>query len=247
MSRTVAILCAARRSVYHSLPDLEVYDEARDARTFAGGMSIVAHPPCRRWTTYGDNMTRRLKLDPAEVAAEKDLGVWCAEQVKEWGGILEQPAKSRLWAAAGLPLPGSWCGCSRSCATSREDGSGSTPCPGTRTAEDPKPRRPSRSGWSPSRGPQNPRIPLDRAAAERKSRKERTVGDERFFKLAWRINCETGMLPICCPRRVRTDRLADRRGARAGCQRALSRVPAVSPIVGCWPDEPGGFNDPLGL
>ena len=107
MSRTVAILCAARRSVYHSLPDLEVYDEARDARTFAGGMSIVAHPPCRRWTTYGDNMTRRLKLDPAEVAAEKDLGVWCAEQVKEWGGILEQPAKSRLWAAAGLPLPGS--------------------------------------------------------------------------------------------------------------------------------------------
>lgn len=105
--RTVAILCAARKSVYHSLPGLEVYDERRDARTFLGGMPIIAHPPCRRWTVYGDNMTRRLKLNPTEVEQEKQLGIWCAEQVKEWGGILEQPANSRLWAAAGLPFPGS--------------------------------------------------------------------------------------------------------------------------------------------
>lgn len=37
----------------------------------------------------------------------KELGLWCAEQVRKWGGILEQPAHSRLWEAAGLPRPGS--------------------------------------------------------------------------------------------------------------------------------------------
>lgn len=32
--------------------------------------------------------------------------MWCVEQVKQWGGVLEQPAHSRLWDAAKLPRPG---------------------------------------------------------------------------------------------------------------------------------------------
>lgn len=44
---TVAVLFARTDSVYRSLPDVEVYDIERDARTFAGGMPVVAHPPCR--------------------------------------------------------------------------------------------------------------------------------------------------------------------------------------------------------
>jgi hypothetical protein len=35
-----------------------------------------------------------------------ELGVWCAEQVRKFGGVLEQPAHSKLWDAAGLPKPG---------------------------------------------------------------------------------------------------------------------------------------------
>lgn len=34
------------------------------------------------------------------------LGLWCVEQVIQNGGVLEQPAGSRLFTAAGLPLPG---------------------------------------------------------------------------------------------------------------------------------------------
>jgi hypothetical protein len=34
-----------------------------------------------------------------------DLGLWCAEQIQEHGGVLEHPAHSRLFEAAGLPLP----------------------------------------------------------------------------------------------------------------------------------------------
>jgi|SRR5580700_924170 hypothetical protein len=113
--RTVAILCAAKKTAYRDMEGVEVYDIDRDARTFGGGMPVVAHPPCRRWTKFGDDMLKGLSrrwpnaMLPTrdEIEAEKNLGIWCAEQVKENGGILEHPARSRLFATAGLPLPGS--------------------------------------------------------------------------------------------------------------------------------------------
>ena len=109
----VAILCAAKRTAYRDIPDLEIYDEKRDARTFSGGMPVVAHPPCRRWTRYGMAMMKArltrygIETPEEEVKAERQLGLFCASQVVQWGGILEQPAGSKLFAAAGLPLPGS--------------------------------------------------------------------------------------------------------------------------------------------
>ena len=111
--RTVAILCAAKKTAYRDIPGLEIYDEERDARTFPGGMPVVAHPPCRRWTRYGMAMmkarhTRHGILTPeSEVNEERELGLWCAKAVVECGGILEQPAGSKLFAAAGIPVPGS--------------------------------------------------------------------------------------------------------------------------------------------
>lgn len=111
--RTVAILCAAKKTAYRDIPDLEIYDEIRDARTFPGGMPVVAHPPCRRWTTFGMNMLKAAEKHgnriptKEEIDQERELGLFCAQQVIENGGILEQPAKSRLFEAAGIPLPGS--------------------------------------------------------------------------------------------------------------------------------------------
>jgi hypothetical protein len=97
--RTIAVLCAQRRSVYHRMLGVDVYDIDRDARTFPGGMPVIAHPPCRAWSKH---CAHQAKPDPGE----KELGIWCAQQVKKWGGILEQPAGSRLWHATGLPDPG---------------------------------------------------------------------------------------------------------------------------------------------
>ena len=110
--RTVAILCASRKTAYREIPDLEIYDELRDARTFTGDMPVIAHPPCRRWTKFGMAMTKArftrcgIETPQDEIDAERDLGLWCARQVVKEGGILEQPAGSQLFAAAGLPLPG---------------------------------------------------------------------------------------------------------------------------------------------
>lgn len=98
--KTVAILCARADSHYKTLPGLDVFDAKRDARTFRGGMPVFAHPPCRLWG--------RLKAlaRSADADAERALGVWCANQVRECGGVLEHPIDSTLWKTAGLPLPG---------------------------------------------------------------------------------------------------------------------------------------------
>lgn len=97
--RVVSALCVSATSVYHGMDGVESYDSRRDARTFAGDTPIVAHPPCRAWSA----MTRhQAKPEPGE----RELGIWCCEQLLTCGGVLEQPAHSGLFAAAGFPTPG---------------------------------------------------------------------------------------------------------------------------------------------
>lgn len=97
--RRVAALCVASNSPYHALRDVEAFDKARDARTFTGGMPVVAHPPCRTWSVFTKHQA---KAPPGE----KELGLICAEHLKREGGVLEHPAHSELFEAAGLPMPG---------------------------------------------------------------------------------------------------------------------------------------------
>jgi hypothetical protein len=97
--RVVAALCVASNSVYKGMPGVDVFDKARDVRSFAGGMPVLAHPPCRAWSAY---TAHQAKPEPGE----KDLGLLCAEWLRREGGVLEHPAHSRLFEAAGLPKPG---------------------------------------------------------------------------------------------------------------------------------------------
>lgn len=101
--RTVSVLCADSRSVYRGMEGVEVYGKRRDARTFGGGTPIIAHPPCRAWSAF---CAHQAQPEPGE----KELGLWCCEQLRACGGVLEQPAHSRLFGAAGLPLPGKMTG-----------------------------------------------------------------------------------------------------------------------------------------
>lgn len=95
---TVAVLFAREDSIYKTLPGCDVYDVVRDARTFAGGMPVVAHPPCRAWG--------RLRKFAKPRDDEKDLARWAVGQVRRWGGVLEHPESSTLWQDAGLPFAG---------------------------------------------------------------------------------------------------------------------------------------------
>ena len=94
----VAVLFARADSIYKSIPGCDVWDIDRDARKWPGGCSVVAHPPCRAWS--------QLRHFAKPRHDEKDLAIWAVAQIRQWGGVLEHPAKSSLWPAAGLPEPG---------------------------------------------------------------------------------------------------------------------------------------------
>lgn len=94
----ISVLFTRQDSNYKALPDVDVWDVERDARTWPGGNPVVAHPPCRAWG--------RLRHFAKPRPDEKALALFAVDQVRKWGGVLEHPASSTLWPAAGLPAPG---------------------------------------------------------------------------------------------------------------------------------------------
>jgi hypothetical protein len=94
----IAVLFARPDSVYKTIPQCDVWDIERDARTWNGGSPVVAHPPCRAWG--------RLRQFAKPRPDEKGLALWAVNQVRRFGGVLEHPVASTLWPAAGLPGPG---------------------------------------------------------------------------------------------------------------------------------------------
>jgi hypothetical protein len=49
----IAALYVETDGCYFTLPDVDPWDEARDARLYAGPWPVVAHPPCQRWENLG--------------------------------------------------------------------------------------------------------------------------------------------------------------------------------------------------
>ena len=94
----VAALFIRADSIYKTMPGVDCYDIERDARTWLGGCPVVAHPPCRAWG--------RLRQFAKPREDERELGIWAVEQVRRWGGVLEHPAESTLFAHCSMPRPG---------------------------------------------------------------------------------------------------------------------------------------------
>lgn len=90
----VAVLFVRRDSDYKKMPGCLTFDADRDARTFTGGLPVVAHPPCRSWGI----LAHFAKPYPGE----RELALWAARQVQKNGGVLEHPSGSRLWREAKL-------------------------------------------------------------------------------------------------------------------------------------------------
>lgn len=93
--KQVAVLFARLDSVYKKIPICDVFDQKRDARSFDGGLPVVAHPPCRSWS--------RLRQHAKPEPGEKELGPLAVNLVRANGGVLEHPAGSALWKFMGLP------------------------------------------------------------------------------------------------------------------------------------------------
>lgn len=98
----IAALFVHRGGVYYDLPDVDPWDEKRDARLYAGPWPVVAHPPCSRWCRLAGFVEARWGHKRGE-----DGGCFAAAlaSVRAFGGVLEHPAWSDAWAAFDLPAP----------------------------------------------------------------------------------------------------------------------------------------------
>lgn len=78
------------------MSNVDCYDETLDARLYDGPHAIVAHPPCGPWGN----------LRHLSHGVGKDCGPIAVAQVRKFGGVLEQPSGSKLWANCEIPEPG---------------------------------------------------------------------------------------------------------------------------------------------
>ena len=106
--RPIAALYVQTGGAYFNLPGVDPWDEARDARTYAGPHPVVAHPPCSRWCRLAGLVEARWGRERGD-----DGGCFAAAlaSVRQWGGVLEHPAYSSAWSAFTLPVPsryGGW-------------------------------------------------------------------------------------------------------------------------------------------
>jgi hypothetical protein len=105
---TVAALFVqpAPKGVYPELLGAELcWDEARDARTYAGPHPVVAHPPCQLWVNLAAvNWKRYGRQLPAwyEGGTDGNCFADALTSVLKYGGVLEHPAESHAFAEYGL-------------------------------------------------------------------------------------------------------------------------------------------------
>lgn len=98
----IAALYVDPGGCYAGLPGVELWDEKRDARSYAGPHPVVAHPPCTRWCRLAGLVEARYGYKRGD-----DGGTFAAAlaAIRAWGGVLEHPAFSGAWVAHDLTPP----------------------------------------------------------------------------------------------------------------------------------------------
>jgi hypothetical protein len=104
----IAALYVQKNGAYFGLPNVDPWDEKRDARLYDGPWPVVAHPPCARWCqlAYLVQATHGHKIGDDGGCFASALAA-----VRKFGGVLEHPAYTLAWPAHGLADPhrfGGW-------------------------------------------------------------------------------------------------------------------------------------------
>jgi hypothetical protein len=83
----IAALYVEPNGAYFGLPGVDPWDQARDARKYAGPWPVVAHPPCERWGRFWHGSPRNLQTrapDPVEDAErEAHFETWKRKVAKK--------------------------------------------------------------------------------------------------------------------------------------------------------------------
>lgn len=106
----IAALYVQTGGCYFGLPDVDPWDEARDARKYAGPWPVVAHPPCQLWVNLAAVNFKRYGGDHNRPGNDGGCFAAALAAVRAYGGVLEHPAFSRAWSRFDLNRPLPW-GC----------------------------------------------------------------------------------------------------------------------------------------
>lgn len=107
----IAALYVETGGCYFSLPGVDLWDEPRDARKYAGPWPVIAHPPCQRWGRYWHGGVRESQRHRFKLGDDGGCFKSALAAVRRWGGVLEHPADSHAWATFDLQRParsGGW-------------------------------------------------------------------------------------------------------------------------------------------
>lgn len=98
----VAALFVQPNGAYANVPNVDPWDEQRDATKYAGPWPVVAHPPCARWSRLAGLVQSVYGYKRGD-----DGGTFASAlaSVRRWGGVLEHPAETAAFAAHGIPRP----------------------------------------------------------------------------------------------------------------------------------------------
>jgi hypothetical protein len=109
----IAALYVQTGGSYYGLPDVDPWDQDRDARKYAGPWPVVAHPPCQRWgKMFAGSPSVIAKTGVRKIKGDDD-GCFAAalDAVRTYGGVLEHPWGSYAWPHFGINRPsrhGGW-------------------------------------------------------------------------------------------------------------------------------------------
>lgn len=98
----IAALFVERGGAYWGRPDVDAWDEARDARRYSGPLAVVAHPPCSVWGHLAHVNQARYGH---RVGNDGGCFEHALRSVRAFGGVLEHPAGSHAWEVFGLQRP----------------------------------------------------------------------------------------------------------------------------------------------
>lgn len=109
----IAALYVETGGCYFGLPDVDPWDEVRDARQYKGPWPVVAHPPCQRWGKLWAGSPIHIKRTGKRKMKGDDGGCFSAalSSARRWGGVIEHPWGSHAWPHFGLNTPersGGW-------------------------------------------------------------------------------------------------------------------------------------------
>jgi len=102
---TVAALYVQTDGAYYGLEGVDPWDEARDARTYAGPHPVVAHPPCQLWVNLAGVNYKRYGGVHNRPGNDGGCFAKALEHVRRYGGVLEHPASSYAWQTFALQPP----------------------------------------------------------------------------------------------------------------------------------------------